>query len=102
MWFVLRRDVKHNFVELWNPMSAECYNFDSTVTNVKGVFGENRQLKAPNNRANDPQCTMKKLWCVVGQENIWANVQPDETPSLLDWNLDRESLWKPFLTKQTM
>lgn len=59
-WFVLRMDVNtlknpDPDVELWNPMNGECYSFGSTN--------------------EDPICPLKKIWLVVGQENIWANIQ---------------------------
>jgi len=41
---------------------------------------------------------MKKVWCVVGQENVWANIQEFESPSLLDFDFDNTKLWDKFLT----
>ena len=41
---------------------------------------------------------MKKVWCVVGQENVWANVQEFEAPSLIEFDFDNKKLWEPFLT----
>ena len=38
-WYVLRRDRIYNYVEIWNPMTAECYSFDMQFDNIKGVFG---------------------------------------------------------------
>ena len=43
-------------------------------------------------------CTMKKVWCIVGQENVWANIQEFENPSLIDFDIDEKKLWQPFLT----
>jgi len=39
-WYVARRDCVNNFIELWNPMTAECFNFDLVQTTNKGVFGD--------------------------------------------------------------
>lgn len=47
----------------------------------------------------DPICTMKKVWCVVGQENVWANIQEFESPVLIDFDFHDKALWQPFLTK---
>jgi hypothetical protein len=41
---------------------------------------------------------MKKVWCVVGQENVWANVQEFDAPSLIEFDFDNKKLWEPFLT----
>jgi hypothetical protein len=30
-WFVGRRDMNNNFIELWNPRTGECYNYDREV-----------------------------------------------------------------------
>lgn len=38
-WYVLRRDRINNYVEIWNPMTAECYSFDLQYDSIKGVFG---------------------------------------------------------------
>ena len=27
-WYVMRRDTINNWVELWNPSTAQCFNFD--------------------------------------------------------------------------
>lgn len=34
-WFVARRCKMHNSCEIWNPMNAECYNFDRVKSNTK-------------------------------------------------------------------
>ena len=34
-WFVARRCRLMNTCEIWNPMNAECYNFDRVKTQVK-------------------------------------------------------------------
>jgi hypothetical protein len=79
-WFVARIDRKNNHTELWNPMHGECYSF--------GAFNE------------DPVCPLKRVWVVVGQENVWANIQVDEIPAILTWNLDLQKCWMPFLDKK--
>lgn len=38
-WFVGRRDMKKNFIELWNPKTGECYNYDKEVQTTKSIFG---------------------------------------------------------------
>lgn len=41
-WYVLRRDCEKNFVELWNPMSAEVFNFDLISSPTRQVFGSGK------------------------------------------------------------
>lgn len=65
-------------------MTAECYSFDLAFDTVKGVFGF-QKTQSMNQRALDPQCTMHKVWCVAGQENVWANIQPDEAPVMINF-----------------
>ena len=95
----MRRDCENNYIELWNPMTAEVFNFDLISTPTRQVFGKGNS-QSMNQRAFDPQCTMKKIWCVVGQENVWANIQNEEAPVLLNFNLDDPKQWKPFLDKK--
>lgn len=98
-WYVLRRDIEHNFVEIWNPMTAEVYNFDLIISPARQVFGRaNKQ--SMNQRTNDPQCTMRKIWTIVGQENVWANIQKEEAPVLIRYDLENLKNWKPFLDKR--
>ena len=76
-WFVARIDNnsssdKHT-CELWNPMTAECYNFDKISQNTQQVCGKKKSSNFTM-RLFDPICTMKKVWCIVGEENVWANI----------------------------
>lgn len=45
---------------------------------------------------------MKKVWCIVGQENVWANFQKEEAPVLLKYDLNNKLDWKPFLDNKLM
>lgn len=38
-WYVLRRDKVKNFAEIWNPNTAEVYNFDRITSSTRSVFG---------------------------------------------------------------
>lgn len=49
-------------------------------------------------RGFDPICPLRKIHCIVSNNNIWANVQKFESPVLLDWNLKNASCWKPFFS----
>ena len=90
VWYVMRRDIINNWVELWNPSTAQCSNFDRTENKMTGE-------KNMNQREKDPQCTLKKIWTVVGEDNVWANVQPEVIPVLIQYNLDDPKLWKSYV-----
>lgn len=96
-WFVARRCKVNGYLELWNPMTAECYNFDRIETTTKQAVGADAKSTSTNMRLFDPTCTMKRVWCVVGQDNIWANIQPEDAPVLMNFNLEDKKSWKPFL-----
>ncbi|XP_049275835.1 coiled-coil and C2 domain-containing protein 2A-like [Rhipicephalus sanguineus] len=42
---------------------------------------------------------LQTVGCLVGVDNIWANVQKHEHPSRLSYNLSKSSHWKPFFAK---
>mmetsp|Transcript_37280 Transcript_37280/g.57182 ORF Transcript_37280/g.57182 Transcript_37280/m.57182 type:complete len:142 (+) Transcript_37280:3332-3757(+) len=74
-WFVCRADKQQQYkhFELWNPMTGECYNFDKTDESLKRLVGQD-EAHSMNQRNEDPRCPMKRVWCIVGQENVWANI----------------------------
>lgn len=87
-------------MEIWNPNTAEVYNFDSIVTQVRSIFGS-RNTESKNIRMNDPICTMRKIWCVISQKNVYANIQKEESPAQIRYNLDNIKDWKPFMDGKT-
>jgi coiled-coil and C2 domain-containing protein 2A len=48
---------------------------------------------------NDAICQLKSVGCIIGRENVWANVQEYDDPALISFDIDSEKFWKPFLTK---
>ena len=86
-WFVLRRDKSidpktkkpTSYTEIWDSATGECF-----------VFGD---------MSDDPQCPLKKLWCVVGMENVWANVQEVDIPQSMKFDLENPKNWEPFLNE---
>lgn len=97
-WFVARRCRNTRDCEIWNPMTGECYSFDRVKYTVKSLAGESVESKNDIREA-DPQCPLKKIWCFVGERNIYANIQDVEIPELLDFDLENKKLWKPFKEK---
>ncbi|XP_014666562.1 PREDICTED: coiled-coil and C2 domain-containing protein 2A-like [Priapulus caudatus] len=42
---------------------------------------------------------LQAVWCLINQENIWANMQKNEQPSRMSFNLTKVSDWKPLFSK---
>lgn len=92
-WYVARRQLSTSYVELWDPRSGECYVFGQSAAGGEGGPAN----AGTGQRAHDPLCPLKKIWAIVGQENVWANIQQAEAPALLSFNLDEKKCWSPFL-----
>ena len=41
-------------------------------------------------------CPLKSVGCVFDDSNIYANIQPTDTPSEMQWVLSDPKCWKPF------
>jgi len=71
----MRRDIDTNEVELWNAIKGEGYAFgrkplDDSVGCCSISTGFKMDIKIA-----DPSCQLQEIGCVVGEDNIWANVQ---------------------------
>lgn len=60
-WWVARLDKKEHCVELWDPLKGLCY-----------FISKDEKI---NSESKDPMCPLKKVWSIVGQNNVWANIQ---------------------------
>jgi coiled-coil and C2 domain-containing protein 2A len=98
--YVMRRDKLTNHVELWNPMRGEAYFFgrDDNTERVLGCIAISSGFKM-NKRMNDAICQLKAVGCVIGRDNIWANVQEFDDPGLMTFDLEDGKAWKSFFTK---
>lgn len=98
--YVMRRDKTTNHVELWNPLRGEVFFFgrEEKKEVIMGCLSVSSGFLM-NKRANDAICQLKSIGCVIGRDNVWANVQEFDDPGLMNFNLDLESCWRPFLTK---
>lgn len=95
----MRRNLKNNHIELWNPIKGEAYFYGREEVKENFMcFSISKGYKL-DKRINDVICQLKSIGSVIGSDNIWANVQPYDDPSLLDFNLDSTSCWKPFFNK---
>ena len=98
--YVMRREVKTNKVELWNPMKGEAYYF-SREENTSKAFGcipiaAGHSMEI---RSNDAKCQLKSIGCVIGPDNVWANVQVYDDPALINYDLTNSKLWSPIFNK---
>lgn len=100
--YVMRQNQTNNHVELWNPVKGEAYFFgrEATVESA-GCFSVSKGFKM-DKRLNDAICQMTSVGCVVGSDNVWANVQEYETPVLLNYDISDTKCWKPFFTKSSL
>jgi coiled-coil and C2 domain-containing protein 2A len=92
-WYVGRRDTILGYIELWNPTTGTCYNFDLSINSVSAPLGGSEAVPDRNQRIIDPICPLKKIWSFVGDRNVWINVQPETAPVLLNYNLDEKTCW---------
>lgn len=97
--YVLRRDKSTNFVELWNPLRGEAYNFERqpVIEELLGCIPLSTGYKL-NKRMNDAICQLKSIGCIISHENVWANVQDFEDPALISFDISNSKLWKPFFS----
>ncbi|XP_029832757.4 coiled-coil and C2 domain-containing protein 2A [Ixodes scapularis] len=73
--YVLTREGHSGGVSIWNAVTGKRYS------------------------ATDSYGPLQNIGCLVGRDNIWANVQKHEHPSRLSYNLSKANHWKPFFPK---
>lgn len=83
-------------VEIWSPVTADCFYFKLHNDNETFCGVTVRKASHMEVRLNDPVCTMKHIWCVVGQQNIWANIQKFDFPVLMSFDFNNRNHWKPL------
>lgn len=94
-WYVARADAESR-VELWDPRTGVAYVFAQSAAGG-GPLGANA---GTGKRTFDPLCPLKKIWAVVGEKNVWANIQPAEAPALMRFVFTEKKCWQPFLDEQ--
>ncbi|KAG8187652.1 hypothetical protein JTE90_005504 [Oedothorax gibbosus] len=48
---------------------------------------------------SDNHCPLQSVGCLIGPENVWANIQRSSHPSRINFDLNRTSDWKPFFNR---
>eukprot|EP00826_Nyctotherus_ovalis_P043723 TRINITY_DN4642_c0_g2_i8.p1 TRINITY_DN4642_c0_g2~~TRINITY_DN4642_c0_g2_i8.p1 ORF type:complete len:312 (-),score=92.02 TRINITY_DN4642_c0_g2_i8:271-1161(-) len=95
--YTMRRNKTTNHVEIWSSVAGECYFF----CNEKYARSFLCIPCPEGERAgeHDSSCPLKEIGCIVGQNNIYVNIQGTVDPSSMFFNLENASQWKPFLTE---
>jgi hypothetical protein len=70
--WVLRRCRKNREVVLWDAMTGCAYPQD------------------------DESCPLQKIYYLVSTDNMYANVQPDKSTPLLDFDVSNSRMWAPL------
>jgi coiled-coil and C2 domain-containing protein 2A len=83
-------------IEIWSPITGECFFFKFCNDSDTFCGVDLRKASHMEVRINDPICPMKHIWFVVGQNNIWANIQKFDFPVLMNFDLTNKSSWKPL------
>ena len=68
--YVLRKELAGGSIELWAPLTGECYFLKESKTESM-CFAPVKYLEM---RLNDPMCPMKKVHCVISDDNLYANI----------------------------
>jgi hypothetical protein len=43
---------------------------------------------------------MRKIHCIISNRNIWANIQKNDSPVLINFNIEDKNAWKPFFATE--
>ncbi|XP_075526800.1 coiled-coil and C2 domain containing 2A [Dermacentor variabilis] len=84
------------------PEGQTAYVLTREHSSARNRDGDVRIWNAVTGRsysATDSYGPLHSVGCLVGTDNIWANVQKHEHPSRLSYNLSKSSHWKPFFAK---
>ena len=52
-------------------------------------------------RLTDPICPLRQIHTVVGENNVWVNIQKSDYPLLMNFNFANAKAWKKFYTTDT-
>ena len=98
--YVIRLTADYKEVEFWNAKTGDCYYFEKTLVDTKFLFltmsKHYKQSKSNTNKI----CPMKSVGAIVTFDNVLINAQSESDPSLIDFDLNNKSNWKPFLNEE--
>ena len=98
--YVIRLSPDYKEVEFWNAKTGDCYYFEKTLVDNKFLcFSMSKNYKQTKSNTNKI-CPMKSVGAIVTFDNVLVNAQDESDPSLIDFDLNNKSNWKPFLTEE--
>ena len=108
--YVLRRNLQNNHVEIWDAVRGFAYFFGNKKEvsrcwfcfPVSVGFSSGKDNSSLENFVvqQNVNCQLKSIGWIIGEENIWANVQKITDPSLCEFDLKNTSHWRPFFNKR--
>jgi hypothetical protein len=98
--YVIRLSNDYKEVEFWNAKTGDCYYFEKTIDETKFLcLTMSKQYKQTSSNTNKI-CPMKSVGAIVTFDNVLVNNQSESDPSLIDFDLNNKSNWKPFLNEE--
>ena len=98
--YVIRLSADYKEVEFWNAKTGDCYYFEKTLVDTKFlIFTMSTHYKQTKSNTNKI-CPMKSVGAIVTFDNVLINAQSESDPSLIDFDLNNKSNWKPFLNEE--
>jgi hypothetical protein len=94
--FVLRKDLNTGNCELWDPYAGNCYYLPCIEYDTLCFCLPFSKKSSPENPKD--VCNMLELTSIVTPTNVYINVQETLKPNDIDFDLEKEKLWMPFLT----
>ena len=98
--YVIRLTPDFKEVEFWNAKTGDCYYFEKTLVDTKFLFipmsSQYKNSKFNSNRI----CPLKSVGAIITFDNILINNQDETDPGLIDFDLNNQAFWIPFLTDE--
>lgn len=78
-------------------MTGEMFFFERK-TRPASCLGANK-LTYMDTRQDDPICPLKHVYSIVGEDNVYANIQTFDFPIGMDFDIDNPKQWKKLFDK---
>jgi len=91
-------------VEIWNPLTAECYVLNKTMEQSLRVFYKvnvfrNEEEANPHMKDFDAWTPILEVYQVVGHKNIWFNIG-NRNLKEVSWDFEDTSQWNPLFNSE--
>ncbi|KAG8134999.1 hypothetical protein E2320_008064, partial [Naja naja] len=47
----------------------------------------------------DAFCPLKRVSCLISADNVWFNIQQDDSPPRINFDVNKTKFWKPFFSR---